>query len=67
MGLLAAVAALDLRPEGLYREVAAIAWHFHWPRGECMAMSRSERRLWIDEIARINKELARAMKPRKGK
>jgi len=30
-------------------------------------MSRSERRLWIDEIARINKELARAMKPRKGR
>jgi hypothetical protein len=55
-----------LEPRGLYREVAVIAAHFHWPRGELMEMSRRERRTWLGEIERINRELAKAMKPRSG-
>jgi hypothetical protein len=56
---------IDLRPGGLYREVTLIAWHLHWSREECMSMSRRERRVWLDEIERINKELAKAMKPKR--
>jgi hypothetical protein len=47
--------------------VAVIAYHFHWPRGECMAMSRSGRRVWLGEIERINSDLAKAMKPKRRK
>jgi hypothetical protein len=30
-----------------------------------MAMSRRERRTWLGEIERINRELAKAMKPKR--
>jgi len=30
-------------------------------------MSRRERQTWIEEIARINKEISRAMKPKRGR
>jgi hypothetical protein len=59
--LLAALGCVDLSPGGLYREVAVIAAHFHWPREELMGMSRRERRTWLDEIERINRELAKAL------
>ena len=65
-GLLPALGALDLDPMHLYSEVALIAYHFHWSRAECMAMSRRERHRWIKEIETINKEIANSMKP-KGK
>ncbi|MDI6795092.1 MAG: hypothetical protein QME81_19870 [bacterium] len=42
--------------------VAVIAYHFHWSREECLAMSRKERHRWIDEIEKINKVIARSMK-----
>ena len=44
------------------REVAAIAYHFHWGRNECLDLSRSERRAWLSEIDRIHKEISRSMK-----
>jgi len=65
-GLLPVLTALHLDTEGLYPEVAIIAYHFHWSRFECMYMSRSERHRWIRQIERINKEIADSMKP-KGK
>ena len=65
VGLLGVLAGIDLRPGGLYREAALIAWHLHWSREECMAMSRRERRTWLGEIDRINRELAKAMKPKR--
>lgn len=61
-GLLPAVSALELGTVGLYPEVAVIAYHFHWPRRECMDMSRKERRRWLDEIERINKAIAKGMR-----
>ena len=67
MGLLPALGCVDLRPGGLYREMAVIATHFHWPREELLSMSRGERRMWLGEIDRINKEIARAMKPKRRK
>ena len=45
-------------PEEIAREVAYIAYHFHWPRAEIMAMTASERRRWIASIAGLNKEIA---------
>ena len=62
LGLVLALSALDLRVGDTYREVAAIAYHFHWSRDECMAMSGRERRMWLGEIGRINKEIAKSMK-----
>jgi len=56
---------VDLGTGGLHREVALIAWHLHWPRSECMAMSRRERRVWLGEIDRINREIGKAMKPKR--
>lgn len=46
------------------REVAVIAYHFHWSRKECMDLSRRERAAWLEEIKRINKEIARSAKGR---
>jgi len=49
----------------VYPEVAAIAYHFHWSREECMGMSRKERAMWLKEIGKINKQMAKSMKVRK--
>lgn len=41
----------------LYEEVAYVAYHFHWPYEEIMAMEHAERQRWVDEIAAINARL----------
>ena len=66
LGLLPVISALHLDINTLYPEVAIIAYHFHWSREECMAMSNRERRRWIDEIGKINKEIANSMKSKTG-
>ena len=66
-GLLPALGCVDLSPGRLYREVALIACHFHWPHEELLGMSRRERRVWLEEIGRINRETAKAMKPKRRK
>jgi hypothetical protein len=63
-GLLPALPSFDWSVEPVRREVAAIAYHFHWSRKECMDLSRRERAGWLEEIKRINKEIARSMKGR---
>lgn len=63
-GLLPVLPSFDWRLEPVRREVALIAYHFHWSRAECMAMSRRERTAWIEEIKRINREVARSVKRR---
>jgi Family of unknown function (DUF6760) len=35
----------------LRREVAVLAFHFHWPYETIMAMEHQERRMWVREIA----------------
>jgi hypothetical protein len=42
----------------LYREVAFIAYYFHWGYEEVMNMPHGERRRWCDEISDINKRLS---------
>jgi len=41
-------------PEQLFEEVAYIAYHFHWPHEEILALEHAERQRWIVEIAKIN-------------
>ncbi len=48
--------------ERLHEEVAYIAYHFHWPRSDILALEHAERRRWVKEIAGINSRLNQAMK-----
>jgi len=45
---------LGYRLDRLYEEVAYVAYHFHWPHAELMALDHLERRTWLQEIAKIN-------------
>jgi hypothetical protein len=44
----------------LHEEVAFIAYHFHWPHAEIMAMEHADRRRWVQEISAINGQLSSA-------
>jgi hypothetical protein len=44
----------------LYEEVAYIAYHFHWPMDDVLALDHAERQRWVQEIARINRRLNEA-------
>jgi hypothetical protein len=46
-------AALD----GLYEEVAFVAYHFNWSRAAVLTMPHWERRRWCEEISRINERM----------
>jgi hypothetical protein len=41
----------------LFEEVAYIAYHFHWPYEQIMALEHHERQRWVSEIARINERV----------
>ncbi len=41
----------------LFEEVAHIAYHFHWPHHEIMALDHRERLRWVAEVSRINTQL----------
>ena len=38
----------------LYREIAFIAYHFHWSYDAILDLDHGERRRWCAEISRIN-------------
>ena len=38
----------------LYEEVAYLAYHFHWPYDQIMAMEHHERQQWVGEVTKIN-------------
>lgn len=40
--------------ERLAEEVAYLAYYFHWPHDQIMALDHHERLRWISELARIN-------------
>ena len=46
--------------ERLHEEVAYIAYHFHWPRDEVLALEHRERALWVERIAAINQQINQA-------
>ena len=41
----------------LFEEVAYIAYHFHWPYDQILAMEHRERQRWVAETAKINRRL----------
>lgn len=41
----------------LYEEVAYIAYHFHWPLEQVLDLEHTERKQWVEEIAKINRRL----------
>jgi hypothetical protein len=41
----------------LYEEVAWLAYHFHWPHAQLMALDHLERRRWVGEVAKINERI----------
>ncbi|MGH8625808.1 MAG: DUF6760 family protein [Gammaproteobacteria bacterium] len=48
--------------DGLYEEVAYVAYHFHWPYEQIMNLDHLERRRWVEEVAKINRRLNEALK-----
>ena len=41
----------------LHEEVAYIAYHFHWPLEEVLALEHADRRQWVERVAAINTRL----------
>jgi hypothetical protein len=41
----------------LHEEVAYLAYHFHWPLSELLAMEHPDRRQWVAQVASINLRL----------
>ena len=41
----------------LYREVAFVAYHFHWPPESVLTLEHAERRRWVEEISAINERM----------
>ncbi len=41
----------------LHQEVAYVAYHFHWPQSEILALEHADRRRWVQEIAAINRRM----------
>jgi len=43
--------------ESIFKEVAFIAYHFHWDRDHIQEMSHRERHAWVKEISAINEKI----------
>ena len=43
--------------EDIFKEVAFIAYHFHWERDMIQEMSHRERHAWVKEISGINEKI----------
>jgi hypothetical protein len=43
--------------EALYEEVAFIAYYLHWSHTQIMSLDHAERRRWVAEVSKINKQL----------
>lgn len=44
--------------EQIYKEVAFIAYYFHWNHDQVMEMPHNQRKKWCEEISNINKKLS---------
>jgi hypothetical protein len=49
--------------ERIYKELAFIAYYFHWPSEEVMNMEHRERQHWCEEISRINQKINQEAQP----
>jgi hypothetical protein len=43
--------------ENIFKEVAFVAYHFHWDRESCLEMPHKERHAWVKEISAINEKI----------
>ena len=43
--------------ENIFKEVAFIAYHFHWDRETILSVSHKERLAWVKEISGINEKI----------
>ncbi|MEL6344070.1 MAG: DUF6760 family protein [Myxococcota bacterium] len=43
--------------ESIFKEVAFIAYHFHWDRETILGLPHRERHYWVREISRINERI----------
>ena len=43
--------------ESIFKEVAFIAYHFHWSRDAVLDLSHKERHAWVKEISAINEKI----------
>ena len=43
--------------EGLYEEIAYVAYHFHWAHEEIIDLEHLRRKAFVREIAKINQRL----------
>ena len=43
--------------ENVFKEVAFVAYHFHWSKDSVMEMSHKERHMWVGEISSINDKI----------
>ena len=41
----------------LYREVAFVAYHFHWSHEDVLLLEHKERQRWVAEVGRIHERL----------
>jgi hypothetical protein len=41
------------------KELAYLAYHFHWSRDEILELPHAERRLWVGAIGNINETINR--------
>ena len=41
----------------LYKEVAFVAYHFHWAPEAVLGLEHGERRKWVEEISAINERM----------
>ncbi|WP_213450309.1 DUF6760 family protein [Rhizomonospora bruguierae] len=44
--------------EHLYREVAYVAYHFHWSHGEILDLEHADRRRYVAQIADLNERIS---------
>jgi hypothetical protein len=43
--------------ESIFKEVAFIAYHFHWDREVILGLPHKERHAWVKEISAINEKI----------
>jgi hypothetical protein len=43
--------------ENIFKEVAFLAYHFHWSHDDLLAMSHKERHRWVKEVSEINEKI----------
>jgi len=47
--------------DGLYREMAFLAYYLHWPYDQLLNLEHAERRRWVAEVSRMNREAVQAL------